>query len=75
MTDLDLHGEHLAVLPQRLETVTLSGGDVTQVATINQTNSCNQFNHNQVSSQLNVAEVNQTATQSEVNQTTTQSCD
>ncbi len=43
MTDLELHGEHLAVLPLRLETVTISGGEVTQKAAIEQINFNNQI--------------------------------
>jgi hypothetical protein len=43
MTDLEFHSEQLAVLPLRLEAVTISGGQVTQQAAIEQINFNNQI--------------------------------
>ncbi len=66
MTDLELQAEGLIVLPLRLETITVKGGDVDQSSWLNQKNfnnqiggtclesDCNQFNF-----QSNWAEVDQ----------------
>ena len=68
MTDLELQAEGLIVLPLRLETITVKGGDVDQSSWLNQKNfnnqiggtclesDCNQFNF-----QSNWAEVDQDA--------------
>lgn len=42
MTDLELQAEGLTVLPLRLETITVKGGDVTQKSWIDQDNFSNQ---------------------------------
>jgi hypothetical protein len=43
MTDLELQAEGLTVLPLRLETITVKGGDVTQKSWLDQTNFNNQI--------------------------------
>ncbi len=67
----ELQQEHLIVLPLRLETITVSGGAVTQPAGIeqsawnNQTGGvCIHSNCTQVNVQVNVAVVNQNAVSS-----------
>ncbi|HEU4792068.1 MAG TPA: hypothetical protein VFS96_00250 [Nitrolancea sp.] len=67
----ELQQEHLIVLPLRLETITVSGGAVTQPAGIeqsawnNQTGGvCIHSNCTQVNVQVNVAVVNQDAVSS-----------
>ncbi len=67
----ELQQEHLIVLPLRLETITVSGGAVTQPAGIEQSSLSNQTggvcihsNCTQVNVQVNVAVVNQNAVSS-----------
>ncbi len=68
MTDLELQAEGLTVLPLRLETITVKGGDVTQKSWLDQNNFSNQVGGtcklsycNQFNFQDNWAEVDQDA--------------
>jgi hypothetical protein len=70
MTDYELHGGQLAVLPLRLETVTITGGNVTQQAALEQINFNNQIGGNclkascdQVNVGINAASITQNAPQ------------
>lgn len=71
MTNLELQAESLTVLPLRLETITISGGAVTQKSYLDQGNFNNQVggdclkaNCDQLNIQFNAAKVNQSFTSS-----------
>ncbi len=66
MTSFDLQAEALTVLPLRLETITISGGAVTQTSKLDQHNFNNQVggdcklsNCDQFNAQANIAKVSQ----------------
>jgi hypothetical protein len=68
MTDAGLQAEQLTLPPQRLETITLKGGSISQKAVIDQSNFSAQIGGNcllascdQTSVQVNAAEIDQNA--------------
>lgn len=70
MTDAELQAEQLIVLPQRLETITVRTGGVSQTSIIHQSNFNNQIGGDclkascdQVNVQSNVASVHQSVSQ------------
>lgn len=70
MTDAELQAERLTVLPQRMETITIRGGSVSQSSSIHQSNFNNQIGGrcfhascDQVNVQSNSASVHQNVSQ------------